>query len=167
MREFTGNIENNNPSLCDALSSLPGLKLSVTVKPYYYEIEHLNPDAPPSPPQPPNFTNKLGPGPTLTGDWNSRNFFLGKNRNLNRLILAKPSQTRNTMEVSLIWCKCLTSGNNGKLKQIQSEQISWDLSFYLCLSSFPSNLLSLDGIIKRETGRRALSWLNYSLIPDW
>ena len=51
MREFTGNIGNNNPSLCDALSSLLGLKLSVTVKPYYYEIEHLNPDAPllPSP----------------------------------------------------------------------------------------------------------------------
>ena len=65
MREFTGNIENNNPSLCDALSSLPGLKLSVTVKPYYYEIEHLNPDAP-LPSRPPNFTNKLGPGPTLT-----------------------------------------------------------------------------------------------------
>ena len=39
--------EDNNLSLCDALSSLPGLKLSVTVKPYYYEIEHLNPRTPP------------------------------------------------------------------------------------------------------------------------
>ena len=46
IREFSGNIEDNNPCLCDALSSLPGLKLSVTVKPYYYEIEHLNPASP-------------------------------------------------------------------------------------------------------------------------
>ena len=66
IREFSGNIEDNNPCLCDALSSLPGLKLSVTVKPYYYEIEHLNPDTAPSLPRLTNFTNKLGPGPTLT-----------------------------------------------------------------------------------------------------
>ena len=49
IREFSGNIEDNNPCLCDALSSLLGLKLSVTVKPYYYEIEHLNPASPLSP----------------------------------------------------------------------------------------------------------------------
>ena len=124
--------EDNNLSLCDALSSLPGLKLSVTVKPYYYEIEHLNPRTPPPLPRTPNFTNKLLSywsiqitwpeywavigqnftnklGPTDDTDrglkYSQNSFFRGKNRNLNRLILAKPSQTLDTMEVSLIWCK--------------------------------------------------------------
>ena len=65
--------EDNNLSLCDALSSLPGLKLSVTVKPYYYEIEHLNPRTPPPLPSPQTLLTSSSP----IGQYRSRDHDTG------------------------------------------------------------------------------------------